>query len=175
MPCTIAFTCGLFPYPCATPTDTWHASLHLRYSFLIPYRTTINPAPRSLSLAAHRLTSMLGLERCTALEELYLSHNGIQRLEGLSSLPRLRMLDVSSNMLTAIEPDALAGNTQLEDLWLNDNQLPAIDAALDRALEPVRHSLTCIYLEGNPAVSKEWPWITVRYRTCALEGLGGTA
>lgn len=106
---------------------------------------------RRISVQSNRLTSMLGLERCTALEELYLSHNGIQRLEGLSSLPRLRMLDVSSNMLTAIEPDALAGNTQLEDLWLNDNQLPAIDAALDRALEPVRHSLTCIYLEGNPA------------------------
>ncbi len=108
---------------------------------------------RRISVQSNRLTSMLGLERCTALEELYLSHNGIQRLEGLSSLPHLRMLDVSSNMLTAIEPGALAGNTQLEDLWLNDNQLPAIDAALDRALEPVRHSLTCIYLEGNPAVS----------------------
>jgi hypothetical protein len=34
---------------------------------------------------------MLGLEGCTALEELYLSHNGIQKMEGLSSLTRLKV------------------------------------------------------------------------------------
>ncbi|GLC44207.1 hypothetical protein PLESTB_000753000 [Pleodorina starrii] len=106
---------------------------------------------RRISLQSNRLTSMLGLEACTALEELYLSHNGISQLEGLAPLVRLKMLDVSSNRLTAVDPAALASLTQLEDLWLNDNRIPAIDAALDRALDPVRQSLTCIYLEGNPA------------------------
>ncbi|PNG99663.1 Protein phosphatase 1 regulatory subunit pprA, partial [Tetrabaena socialis] len=110
-------------------------------------------ALRRISLQSNRLTSMAGLEACTALEELYLSHNGIQRLEGLGPLARLKMLDVSSNRLTALQPDDLASQTELEDLWLNDNQLPAVDAALDRALEPVRQSLTCLYLEGNPAAS----------------------
>ncbi|EFJ51655.1 hypothetical protein VOLCADRAFT_103293 [Volvox carteri f. nagariensis] len=108
---------------------------------------------RRISLQSNRLTSMLGLEACTALEELYLSHNGIATLEGLGPLTRLKILDVSSNRLTAVDPSALATLTQLEDLWLNDNRIPAIDAALDRVLDPVRHSLTCIYLEGNPAAS----------------------
>jgi Leucine-rich repeat (LRR) protein len=42
-------------------------------------------------------------QECVALEELYLSHNGIQRMEGLSTLQNLRVLDVSSNKLTAVE------------------------------------------------------------------------
>ena len=33
----------------------------------------------------------------TALEELYLSHNGISELVGLEPLSQLRILDVSSN------------------------------------------------------------------------------
>lgn len=43
------------------------------------------------------------LQECTALEELYLSHNGIAKMEGLSTLVNLRVLDVSSNKLAAIE------------------------------------------------------------------------
>ncbi len=39
---------------------------------------------------------------CVALEELYLSHNGIAKMEGLSSLVNLRVLDVSSNKLTQV-------------------------------------------------------------------------
>lgn len=39
---------------------------------------------------ARRLESMLGLEGCVALEELYLSHNGIARLEGLATLTKLK-------------------------------------------------------------------------------------
>jgi hypothetical protein len=46
---------------------------------------------------------MLGLEACTCLEELYLSHNGIWRLEGLASLCSLRVLDVSNNRISAVE------------------------------------------------------------------------
>jgi len=38
-----------------------------------------------------------------ALEELYLSHNGIAKMEGLSTLINLRVLDVSSNKLTALD------------------------------------------------------------------------
>jgi hypothetical protein len=36
---------------------------------------------RKISVQSNRLESMAGLEGCTALEELYLSHNGINRLE----------------------------------------------------------------------------------------------
>ena len=37
-----------------------------------------------LSVQSNRLTSMRGLEACTALQELYLSHNGIETLEARS-------------------------------------------------------------------------------------------
>lgn len=46
---------------------------------------------------------MKGLEACTALEEVYLSHNGILALEGLATLPGLRLLDVSSNRIAKVE------------------------------------------------------------------------
>ncbi|XP_026661486.2 protein phosphatase 1 regulatory inhibitor subunit PPP1R7 homolog isoform X2 [Phoenix dactylifera] len=57
---------------------------------------------RKISLQSNRLTSMTGFQECIALEELYLSHNGIQKMEGLATLVNLRILDVSSNKLTAI-------------------------------------------------------------------------
>lgn len=37
------------------------------------------------------------------MEELYLSHNGIQKMEGLSTLVNLRVLDISSNQITVVE------------------------------------------------------------------------
>lgn len=40
---------------------------------------------------------------CVALEELYLSHNGISKMEGLGTLVNLRVLDVSSNKLTSVD------------------------------------------------------------------------
>jgi hypothetical protein len=39
---------------------------------------------------------------------------------------------------------------QLEDLWLNDNQIASLDG-LEEALISQRHSLTTIYMENNPA------------------------
>ena len=42
---------------------------------------------RTLSLQSNRLTSMVGFGRCIHLEELYLSHNGISRLEVCTSVP----------------------------------------------------------------------------------------
>lgn len=45
---------------------------------------------------------VFNLQECVALEELYLSHNGIAKMEGLSTLANLRVLDVSANKLTEI-------------------------------------------------------------------------
>lgn len=41
---------------------------------------------------------------------------------------------------------------RLEDLWLNDNQIPSLDG-IDTALAGSREKLTTIYLERNPCVS----------------------
>jgi Leucine-rich repeat (LRR) protein len=38
-------------------------------------------ALKKISLQSNRLTAMTGLQHCTQLEELYLSHNGISALE----------------------------------------------------------------------------------------------
>ena len=48
-------------------------------------------------------TTIYHVQECNSLEELYLSHNGITKMEGLSTLANLRVLDVSSNKLAAIE------------------------------------------------------------------------
>ena len=47
-------------------------------------------------------SALLLLQGCVALEELYLSHNGISKMEGLSMLVNLRVLDVSNNKITSV-------------------------------------------------------------------------
>jgi protein phosphatase 1 regulatory subunit 7 len=115
------------------------------------------------------------MQGCVALEELYLSHNGITKMEGLSSLVNLRVLDVSSNKLTSV--DDIPNLTQyvyssisfltnelwllislprliyyrLEDLWLNDNQIESLEGFAE-AVAGSRQKLTTIYLENNPCV-----------------------
>ncbi|KAK7251534.1 hypothetical protein RIF29_34823 [Crotalaria pallida] len=102
---------------------------------------------KKISLQSNRLTSMTGFEGCVALEELYLSHNGISKMEGLSSLVNLRVLDVSSNKLTSV--DDISKLTQLEDLWLNDNQIGSLEGIAE-AVAGSKEKLTTIYLENNP-------------------------
>lgn len=62
----------------------------------------------------------------------------------------LQVLDVSNNRISKVEH--LQGLTQLEDLWLNDNQIPSLQG-LEEALADQRNSLTTIYLENNPAAA----------------------
>ncbi|WMV29415.1 hypothetical protein MTR67_022800 [Solanum verrucosum] len=80
---------------------------------------------KKISLQSNRLTSMIGFQECVALEELYLSHNGIVKMEGLSTLVNLRVLDVSANKLTEIND--IENLTKLEDLWLNDNNIASLE------------------------------------------------
>ncbi|XVF06836.1 hypothetical protein REPUB_Repub06bG0085300 [Reevesia pubescens] len=75
---------------------------------------------KKISLQSNRFTSMTGFEQCVTLEELYVSHNGIAKMEGLSTLVNLRVLDVSSNKLTNF-------TCKLEDLWLNNNQIESLE------------------------------------------------
>ncbi|KAK3024914.1 hypothetical protein RJ639_043229 [Escallonia herrerae] len=86
-------------------------------------------------------------EECIAVEELYLSHNGISKMEGLSTLVNLRVLDVSANKLTAV--NGIENLNKLEDLWLNDNQISSLEG-LSEAVAGSREKLTTIYLEHNP-------------------------
>jgi len=47
---------------------------------------------------------------------------------------------------------------RLEDLWLNDNQIPSLDG-IEAALAGSREKLTTIYLERNPCVSISYFYI----------------
>jgi len=58
---------------------------------------------RVLSIQSNRLTKLKGLDTLEALEELYLSHNGIQKLEGLDKNLNLTTLDFAANQVTVIE------------------------------------------------------------------------
>jgi protein phosphatase 1 regulatory subunit 7 len=62
----------------------------------------------------------------------------------------LQVLDVSNNRISRVEH--LQGLTQLQDLWLNNNQIPSLEGIED-ALSDQRDSLTTIYLDNNPAAA----------------------
>ena len=137
---------------------------------------------QKLSLQSNRLTSMEGLRGCQQLEEMYLSHNGItclqvcwdvllltilhtsiapawlrsipthlsRILQGLASLSHLKILDVSNNKVSEVE--GLEHVHHLQDLWLNDNRIRSL-AQLD-VTSPMRQSLMCLYISGNPCVAE---------------------
>uniref|UniRef100_M4FCK1 Protein phosphatase 1 regulatory subunit 7 n=1 Tax=Brassica campestris TaxID=3711 RepID=M4FCK1_BRACM len=88
---------------------------------------------KKISLQSNQLTSMKGFEDCVALAELYLSHNGISKMEGLSALVNLRVLDVLNNKLTSV--DDIQSLTKLEDLWLNDNQIEILEAITEAKMD----------------------------------------
>lgn len=50
------------------------------------------------------------------LEEFYISHNGLERLEGLEHNLKLRTLDVGANRIAALEN--IAHLAALEELWV---------------------------------------------------------
>lgn len=59
-------------------------------------------------------------------------------------------MDVSNNRITKVEH--LQGLTQLQDLWLNDNQIESLEG-VEEALADQQGSLTTIYLDNNPAAA----------------------
>ena len=79
------------------------------------------------------------------LEELYLSHNGIQRLEGLDTCAKLRLLDLSSNRIEHLEN--LEPMQALEELWFNDNLFADWKEVELLGKLPL---LSCVYFERNP-------------------------
>lgn len=108
------------------------------------------------------MTKLEGLETLEALEELYLSHNGIQKLEGLEHNTNLTTLDFGANQVQVIEN--IKHLTKLTQFWVckriishqaNDNQITDINQ-LEEHLGPLfMPELETVYLEGNPAQKSE--------------------
>ncbi len=73
-------------------------------------------------------------------------------MQGLSSLTKLTILDVSSNLITRLE--GLEGLTCLEDLWLNDNgvSVGCLVASGGRinALTVDFHAARCAFVAQDP-------------------------
>ena len=51
-----------------------------------------------------------------SLEELYISHNQIQVIEGLENCVKLRVLDLSNNKISELQ--GLDSLNDLEELWV---------------------------------------------------------
>lgn len=117
---------------------------------ILPTSLANLPKLKLLSLQSNRITKLENLEPVKdTLEELYLSHNGISVVENVACCSHLRVLDLSNNRLTEVDGKELAQLTQLEELWLNGNQIESMDFLYD--LKPLTN-LRTIYLELNPCV-----------------------
>jgi protein phosphatase 1 regulatory subunit 7 len=87
-------------------------------------------------MQSNRTTKLEGLEDLEELDQLYLSHNGIEKMEGLEknvsvyspfhlpcdltlicSQTRITTLDLGANFITQIEN--ISHLSQLEELWVN--------------------------------------------------------
>ncbi len=108
------------------------------------------PRLRILSLQSNRITKIEGIP--PSVEELYLSHNGVQKLEGLEHCLKLNTLDVGNNFIEKIEGIAHLGET-LEEFWVNGNKLGALGEVLVKM--EVLKKLKTVYLEANPCQAEE--------------------
>ena len=71
------------------------------------------------------ISSLAGLENCTALDTLILTRNQITDITPLANLNNLKSLWLSSNQITDITP--LANLNNLHTLWLYNNQIAEVE------------------------------------------------
>lgn len=111
---------------------------------------------RRLDVQSNRLTMIENLEaQVDTLEELYLSHNGIDvegaKCESGLALPftQLNTIDMSRNRLADTSP--FAHLKSLSDLWISGNDIKTYDD-----IESLRGltELDVVYLEYNPVASE---------------------
>jgi hypothetical protein len=114
---------------------------------------------RRLDVQSNRLTKIENLtSQQETLEELYLSHNGIDDEgaylpTGLQlSFPNLNVVDLCRNRL--VTTSAFAHLEGLEELWISGNQIDSFDGVAPlRDASPNQH-LETVYLEYNPVASE---------------------
>jgi protein phosphatase 1 regulatory subunit 7 len=108
---------------------------------------------KTLSIQSNRITKIGSLEGLVNLEELYLSHNGLDTIEGLTENSKLTTLDIGGNRIKVIE--GVDHLRLLNEFWANDNQIASI-LPLEAQLGPLRcPELNTVYLEGNPVQKQE--------------------
>jgi dynein assembly factor 1, axonemal len=98
------------------------------------------------------ITHISGLENVPLLDTLNISSNRLKKLEGLTCCPLLTTLIATDNLLSDYDSVAhVAGCKALLTLDLQNNKIddPAIVDVLTQIPD-----LRCLYLKGNPVVSK---------------------
>ncbi|CAG1996310.1 unnamed protein product, partial [Fusarium graminearum] len=91
------------------------------------------------------------LKDVPTLEELYISHNMLESLEGLEHNPRLHVLDISNNKITSIKGLELL--SELEELWASYNLISDYKEVAKYLSD--KKCLTTVYFEGNPLQLQE--------------------
>ncbi|CAG8704681.1 2215_t:CDS:2, partial [Racocetra fulgida] len=114
-----------------------------------------------LSIQSNRLTQIKGLEGLINLEEIYLSHNGINELGGFENNMKLRVIDISNNNIKHIENIAHLEN--LEEFWASNNHLSDFEE-LSSQLSHLK-KLTTVYFEGNPLQKEQQSLYRLKVKT----------
>ena len=97
------------------------------------------------------LTVSLPLSRaCVALNLFFLRTSFYDRVQCVSSMSNLCVLDVSNNRIRALR--GLESSHNLLELWCNDNSIADDCEELKHNLGAFRATLTTLYLGNNPAV-----------------------
>lgn len=86
----------------------------------------------------------------THLRELYLSENGLDRIENLPAARAVTLLDYSFNPIAHINEAVIspANLPALEEFWLTDGKVDAWDEV--ETFKPFAQTLRTVYLERNP-------------------------
>ena len=131
------------------------------------------PHLRLLSMQSNRLVTFRELPAFERLDELYLSHNGLETLADLapSIVRTLRVLDVGTNRVTSLA--ALPAFRRLAELWINNNKLETM-AELEIVKTQCGATLECLFAEGNPLASSTQYRPKVALLLEQLEELDGT-
>lgn len=104
------------------------------------------PKLRLLSIQSNRITDLSPLKDVPSLEELYISHNLLESLDGIESNTNLTILDISNNKISSLA--SVKTLTKLEELWASYNMV-ADFADVEKALKD-KERLETVYFEGNP-------------------------
>lgn len=99
-----------------------------------------------LSIQSNRITTLedSGLSELKNLEELYISHNGLTKIQGLEGCLKLKTLDVGANKIEKIEN--VSHLKELEEFWVS----PLFSRLLSLSLS-LSSVLTSLILHSRPA------------------------
>jgi Leucine-rich repeat (LRR) protein len=104
------------------------------------------------------------------LQELNLSHNNIEKLEGISCLTALQTLDVTGNYILSIP--RLSKLKNLHTFRLADNRISSLE---DIRNLKVLGSLSILTLSGNPVSDSEHTRLYAIYQAACVDSIDGQA